>query len=103
MAKTQLRLVAPTAENRTVAPGRKPNTSYRTREHLTEAEVTKLLKAAKANRWGDRDEAMVLVCYRHGFRASELVDLRWDQVDFATASLHVRRVKRGTPSTHPIM
>jgi integrase len=39
---------------------------------------------------------------RHGLRASELVDLRWDQVDFRTASLHVRRVKRGTPSTHPI-
>ncbi|WP_426537728.1 tyrosine-type recombinase/integrase [Bradyrhizobium sp. McL0615] len=34
---------------------------------------------------------------------SELVDLRWDQIDFATATLHVRRVKQGTPSTHPIM
>jgi hypothetical protein len=31
----------------------------------------------------------------------ELVDLRWDQVDFRTGSLHVRRVKKGTPSTHP--
>ena len=36
--------------------------------------------------------------YRHGLRASELVDLRWDQVDFRTASLHVRRVKQGTPN-----
>jgi hypothetical protein len=41
--------------------------------------------------------------YRHGLRASELVDLRWAQVDFATATLHVRRVKLGTPSTHPIL
>ena len=46
---------------------------------------------------------MVLVAYRHGLRASELVDLRWDQVEFATATLHVRRVKQGTPSTHPIV
>ena len=45
---------------------------------------------------------MLLVAYRHGLRASELVDLRWDQVDFRTATLHVRRVKQGTPSTHPI-
>jgi integrase len=30
------------------------------------------------------------------------VDLRWDQVEFASGALHVRRVKRGTPSTHPI-
>jgi site-specific recombinase XerD len=46
---------------------------------------------------------MVLVAYRHGLRASELVDLRWEQVDFTTATLHVRRVKQGTPSTHPIL
>jgi integrase len=46
---------------------------------------------------------MVLVAYRHGLRVSELVDLRWEQVDFRTASLHVRRVKQGTPSTHPIL
>ena len=43
------------------------------------------------------------MAWRHGLRVSELVDLRWDQIDFATATLHVRRVKQGTPSTHPIM
>jgi type 1 fimbriae regulatory protein FimB/type 1 fimbriae regulatory protein FimE len=46
---------------------------------------------------------MILVAYRHGLRVSELVDLRWDQADFRTATLHVRRVKQGTPSTHPIL
>jgi site-specific recombinase XerD len=45
---------------------------------------------------------MVLVAYRHGLRVSELVDLRWDQVDFNTATLAVRRAKKGTPATHPI-
>jgi type 1 fimbriae regulatory protein FimB/type 1 fimbriae regulatory protein FimE len=103
MAKPHLKLAAPATEKRTVAPGRKPNDAYRAREHLTEAEITKLLKVARVNRWGERDAAMILVCYRHGFRAGELVDLRWDQIDFATASLHVRRAKRGTPATHPIM
>jgi hypothetical protein len=29
--------------------------------------------------------------------------LRWEQVDFRTAALHVRRVKLGMPSTHPIL
>jgi integrase len=38
-----------------------------------------------------------------GLRASELVDLHWDQVDFRTGTLHVRRVKKGTPSTHPML
>ena len=45
---------------------------------------------------------MILVAYRHGLRAAEVVDLRWAQVEFATTTLHVRRVKQGTPSTHPI-
>jgi type 1 fimbriae regulatory protein FimB/type 1 fimbriae regulatory protein FimE len=45
---------------------------------------------------------MILIAYRHGLRASELVDLRWDQVDFTQAVLHMRRVKSGTPSTHPL-
>jgi type 1 fimbriae regulatory protein FimB/type 1 fimbriae regulatory protein FimE len=102
MKKPHLRIVRPTIQKRTVAPGRKPNSAYRKREHLTEAEVERLIKAATANRWGHRDATMVLVAYRHGLRASELVDLRWDQIDFTTALLHVRRVKRGTPATHPI-
>ena len=41
---------------------------------------------------------MILVAYRHGLRVSELVDLRWDQIDFTTRTLHVRRAKKGTPS-----
>ena len=103
MAKSHLKLVTPTTVKRTVTPRRRPNAELRTREHLTEAEVERLLKAAGKNRWGHRDSTMLLVAYRHGLRASELVDLRWDQVDFRTANLHVRRVKQGTPSTHPIL
>jgi integrase len=37
-----------------------------------------------------------------GLRAAELCDLRWDQVEFGAAVLHVHRVKNGTPSTHPL-
>ena len=103
MAKSHLKLVAPATVNRTVTPTRRPNAEIRTREYLTEAEVERLLKAAKANRWGDRDWLMILVAYRHGLRVSELVDLRWDQIDFKQGMLAVRRAKRGTPSTHPIM
>lgn len=103
MAKSHLKLVTPTTEKRTVTPKRVPNSKLRTREYFTDAEVERLMDAARANRWGHRDATMVLVAYRHGLRASELVDLRWEQVDFRTAALHVRRVKRGTPSTHPIL
>ena len=84
-------------------PVRRPNADTRTREYLTEAEVARLIKAAKQNRWGHRDATMILVAYRHGLRSAELVGLQWDQVEFSrNASLHVRRVKNGTPSVHPL-
>jgi integrase len=103
MAKSQLKLVTPTAVKRTVTPKRRRNGDLRTREYLTEAEVERLMKAATGNRHGHRDATMILAAYRHGLRVSELVDLRWDQVDVRTATLHVRRLKAGTPSTHPIL
>jgi type 1 fimbriae regulatory protein FimB/type 1 fimbriae regulatory protein FimE len=103
VAKSHLKLVTPTTKKRTVTPRRRRNGDLRTREYLTEAEVERLMKAATGNRWGHRDATMILVAYRHGLRVSELTDLRWDQVDFRTATLHVRRAKQGTPSTHPIV
>src|SRR5438034_8633083 len=86
MAKSHLKLVTPTIKKRTVTPTRRRNGDLRTREYLTEAEVDRLIEAAKGNRWGNRDAAMILLAYRHGLRASELIDLRWDQVEFRTAA-----------------
>jgi integrase len=103
MTKAHLKLVTPSVVNRTVMPQRRPNADLRSREHLTEAEVQRLMEVARKNRWGHRDATMILTAYRHGFRPAELVDLRWDQVEFASGALHVRRAKRGTPSTHPIL
>jgi type 1 fimbriae regulatory protein FimB/type 1 fimbriae regulatory protein FimE len=70
----QLALVPSDNEKFTVR--RKPNAEYRSREHLTESEVERLIDALKNNRWGHRDATMVLLAYRHGLRAAELVDLR---------------------------
>jgi len=85
---------APTSVNVTV--GR------RSREYLTEREVERLIETAKQNRSGHRDATAILVAYRHGLRASELVALRWDDIDLTTGRLHVRRTKAGDASVHPI-
>ena len=45
---------------------------------------------------------MLLIAFRHGLRASELIDLRWEQIDLENAILQVRRVKQGIPATHPL-
>jgi integrase len=62
-----------------------------------------VIEAAKGNRHGHRDATMILLTFRLGLRAAEVCDLRWDQVDFNGAVLHVRRVKNGIPSTHPLV
>jgi integrase len=106
MAKPNLKLVPPPIDILQVprtTPTRKPNASYRQREHLVPQEVDALIEGAKQGRHGFRDATMILVCFRHGFRAAELVDLRWSAIDFTGAKMHIRRVKRGTPSTHPIL
>ena len=102
MGNAGLKLVAPTTEKRTVMPKRAKNSDLRTREYLTEHEIEALMAAARQNRYGHRDATMILLAFRHGLRASEAVDLRWDQVDFNRAVLHVRRAKQGTPSVHPL-
>jgi integrase len=103
MAKSHLKLATPTEVNQTVAPTRRPNAELLTREHLMPGEVEVLVQTAKANRNGHRDATMILVAFRHGLRSSEVCDLRWNQIDFDAAILHVRRVKNGTPSTHPLL
>jgi type 1 fimbriae regulatory protein FimB/type 1 fimbriae regulatory protein FimE len=100
--QTRLKLVTPAIKKRAVTPRRQPNSELRSREHLTETEVEKLIEAAKGNRYGHRDATMILVAYRHGLRASEVCDLRWERIDWNSATLHVRRVKSGKPSTHPV-
>jgi type 1 fimbriae regulatory protein FimB/type 1 fimbriae regulatory protein FimE len=84
-------------------PRRVTNAARRSREHLTPDEVEKLLTVAgKAGRHGHRDRTLLLLAYRHGLRVSELVALRWDQVEFKAGTLHVARLKNGLPSSHPL-
>ena len=83
---------APTSVNVTVMP-------KRPREYLTETEIERLMEAARQNRWGHRDATAILLAYRHGLRASELVALRWDDIDFTSGFTYAapRAVKRPSP------
>jgi integrase len=72
---------------------RRGNDAYRVREHLTEAEMDRLLAALKRNRHGHRDFLIGLIIYRHGLRVSEACDLRWDDIDLPKRTIIVRRLK----------
>jgi site-specific recombinase XerD len=100
MNTAHLKLVEHTDMRPVASTGRKPNKAYRTREHLTESEMAKLLTTLKANRHGHRDWLIGLLIYRHGLRVSECCDLRWDDLDLPKRTIAIRRLKGSTDSVH---
>jgi hypothetical protein len=68
---------------RKAMPTRKPNSAYRSREHLLEREVEALIKAAKGNRHGLRDSTIILMmspsasCCDRVVAAQRLLAARW--------------------------
>ncbi|MDA0345419.1 MAG: tyrosine-type recombinase/integrase [Proteobacteria bacterium] len=87
-----------------VNPPRKiANSERREREFLTPNEIDQLIGAAKRNgRHAHRDAAMILLAYRHGLRVSELISLRWQQIDLTSGLMQVNRCKNGLNSVHPL-
>lgn len=92
------------AKQRNLPPIRQRNQASRTREYLTADEVERMMVAARhtGGRLAERDALLIIMAYRHGLRASELIALRWDQIDLKAGTLHVARLKHGSPSTHPL-
>ena len=72
------------------------------RKHLVSAEVEKLLAATKGRRNEARDRCLLLLMFRHGLRVSEACGLVLAQVDTESRLLHVKRLKDGLSTTHPL-
>lgn len=82
---------------------RPKNEDVRPREYLRPDEVEKLITAAKSvGRNRLRDELLLVSMYRHGLRVGEAISLRWSDIDFDLAFMHIRRLKRGKEANHPI-
>jgi integrase len=87
-----------------VEPSRKGHkyTDVRSREHLTDAEMDRILKVVRADRNGKRNHLMILLAYRHGLRVSELINLRWDRIDLVECKIRVDRLKGSNSGDHPL-
>ena len=101
MKMTQLRIVESNKMCRVEPRGRKFNKAQgREREYLTQDEFDKLFAALKTNRHGHRDYMVALVAFLHGLRVSELIDLRWDDIDWRKGTIQIRRLKGSIDGTH---
>ena len=69
-------------------------------QHLEPAEVLAVLKTAKAK--GSREWAMVVVAYKHGLRASEVCNLRVDDIDLKNGSIVIQRLKGSLRTTQAV-
>lgn len=79
-----------------------PPRRFRNREHLTPAEIDRLLKGARTNRWACRDRTLVLISYGHGLRVSEALGAIWEDFDLEHGVFHVRRRKGSISGDHPL-
>ena len=100
IAKSHLKLVTPASVKRTVTPKRLPNCKLRTREYLTEAEIERLMAAAKRTAGATGTLLWSLWPIGTGIRVS---GPSLGSGGVRNGPLHVRRVKQGTPSAHPVL
>jgi type 1 fimbriae regulatory protein FimB len=59
--------------------------------HLEPAEVLSVLRVAKST--GAREWAMIVIAYKHGMRASEVCNLRLNDIDMKNGCIVVQRLK----------
>ena len=67
---------------------------------LTPDEILAVLKVARTN--STRNWIMILLAYRHGLRASEICDLKLEDLDMKAGCLSIRRLKGSLHTVQPI-
>ena len=80
---------------------RRPENNEKTR-FLSDDERARLLEACRVSRW-PRLYLLVLMALTTGARKSELLGLRWQDVDLVRSVAHVGRTKNGDPKVLPLV
>jgi integrase len=83
-------------------PQRVRNEDLRSREDLYSSEIEKMVVAVKDNRNSERDQSLIRICASHGLRVSELIGLKWKNIDFDQKQIFITRCKSGVAMMHPL-
>lgn len=73
------------------------------RRYLTAYEVSGMMEAVRSGNNGARDYCLILLGFRHGMRISELLALRYQDMDLNAGRISVQRLKNGFSTIHPLM
>ena len=69
-------------------------------KHLSEDELLDVFETAR--RRCTRDHALLIVCFQHALRASELISLRLGDIDWRNMEITVQRLKGSLRTTQPL-
>lgn len=69
-------------------------------KHLTEGELLDVFETAR--RRSSRDHAMLIVCFQHALRASELISLRLGDINWRNMEITIQRLKGSLKTTQPL-
>jgi len=72
------------------------------KRHLTHDEVKTLIAACDKTDYPSRNKAVVMLAFRHGFRATELCRLKWTDIDTHNHTVYIVRSKGGLNTTQPM-
>ncbi|SFI47486.1 tyrosine-type DNA invertase [Xenorhabdus mauleonii] len=73
------------------------------RKYLTQSEIEVLLRELGKQANAERNICMIFMGFIHGFRVSELLNLKLSDVDLNSRSLRVQRLKNGFSTIHPMV
>jgi integrase len=69
-------------------------------KHLSEDELLDVFETAR--RRSTRDHALLIVCFQHALRASELISLKLGDIDWRNMEITIQRLKGSLRTTQPL-
>lgn len=72
------------------------------RRFLTQQEISRVIQSLSGSAHEVRNRCLILMCYLHGFRASELTGIMLSDIDFSGKKIYIRRLKKGLHTSHPL-